>query len=123
MFALVATVALAIVRLRPFRVEVRGDSMRPTLEAGDWCVATARGRIRKRDIVVVERPDQPGLELVKRVTGAPGEEGLGFGEWFVEGDDPDASTDSRQFGPVRREAIRGRVVLVYWPRRRWRLLR
>src|SRR5436309_6768693 len=66
MFALVATVALAIVRLRPFRVEVRGDSMRPTLEAGDWCVATSRGRIRKGDIVVVERPDQPGLELVKR---------------------------------------------------------
>src|SRR2546423_12675721 len=120
MFALAAVAVLALLRLRPFRVEVRGDSMRPTLAPGDWCIATRGGRVEKGDVVVVERPDQPGLELVKRVTGAPGENGLGFDEWFVEGDEPSASTDSRHFGPVHQDAIRGRVRLGYRPR--WRRL-
>ena len=40
----------AALRLRPFRVEVLGDSMRPTLEPGDWCLATAGGRIKKGDL-------------------------------------------------------------------------
>ena len=70
----------------------------------------------------MERPHGPGVELVKRVTGAPGEEGLGFGEWFVEGDNPTESTDSRTFGPVPRSLIRGRVRAVYWPPGRWRSL-
>src|SRR5438270_5851691 len=74
MTAAVAALVVAIVRLRPFRVEVRGHSMRPALEAGDWCIATAGGRIRTGDVVVVEQPDRPGFELVKRVTGAPGDE-------------------------------------------------
>ena len=107
-----AAVVYAALRLRPFRVEIRGDSMRPTLEPGDWCVATAGGRIKKGDVVVIRRPDR---EVVKRVTGAPGEAGLGFDEWFVEGDNGAASTDSRVFGPLERDAIKGRVRFVYWP--------
>ena len=39
----------------------------PTLTAGDYLVATARGRPRSGAIVVVERPDRPGFEIVKRV--------------------------------------------------------
>jgi len=114
----VAALALlaAALRLRPFRVEVRGDSMRPALEPGDWAVATARGRVRPGDVVVVRRPDRADLEVVKRVAHAVGE------GWFVLGDSPDASTDSRTFGPIPRGAIAGRVRLVYWPPRRWRAL-
>ncbi|MFN2544370.1 MAG: S26 family signal peptidase [Actinomycetota bacterium] len=122
MVAVAAALAWAAFRLRPFRVEVRGESMRPTLEPGDWCLALAGGRVRSGDVVVLERAERPGLELVKRVTGAPGDEGLGSGDWRVEGDNPDASTDSRAFGAVRREAMRGRVAFLYWPPRRWRLL-
>jgi nickel-type superoxide dismutase maturation protease len=121
-FAAAAVLLVVAVRLRPFRVEVQGDSMRPTLEPGDWAVATAGGRVRKGDVVVLERPDRPGLEVVKRVTGAPSETGLGFDEWFVEGDNPQESTDSRTFGAVPRSAINGRVRLVYWPPRRWRVV-
>jgi len=33
----------------------------------------------------------------------------------VRGDNPDASTDSRVFGPVRRRAVIGRAVYRYWP--------
>ena len=112
----VAAAIVAIARLRPFRVEVRGDSMLPTLQPGDWCLATARARIATGHVVVLARPDRPGLEVVKRVRGASA------GAWMVTGDNPAASTDSRHFGPVAPEAIAGRVRLVYWPPRRWRTL-
>jgi signal peptidase I len=97
-------------------VEIEGDSMRPVLEPGDWAIATAGGRIRTGHVMVLERPDRPGLEVVKRVRA---EEPGGL---VVLGDNRAASTDSRRFGPVPRESMRGRVRLVYWPPRRWRAL-
>jgi type IV secretory pathway protease TraF len=68
---------------------------------------------------VVEHPDRTGYEMVKRVAAVPGDrvEGrlLGPNEYWVTGDNPDGSSDSRTFGPVPSDAIRGRVVLRYWP--------
>jgi signal peptidase I len=116
--ALAVVVAWFVLRRRPFRVEIRGASMEPTLAEGDWAVAIRR-RLRVGDVVVVEHPERPGFELVKRVVAAPGDavrdRRLGGGEWWVEGDRSDASTDSRSFGPVSRSSIRGTVVLVYAP--------
>ena len=43
-------------------------------------------------------------------------------EYFLLGDAPDYSTDSRSFGPVPRSAIVGRAWLVYRPVSRWRRL-
>jgi len=128
----IAAVALAIawayVRRRPFRVEIRGDSMSPTLRSGDWAVATRVGAPRRGQILVLEHPDRPGFEVVKRVVGvqgdlAPDGRPIGADRFWVEGDDPARSTDSRHFGPVARDAIRGRVWVVYWPADRWRVLR
>jgi len=48
---------------------------------------------------------------------------LGDDEYLLLGDAPDASTDARQFGPVSRSQLRARAWLVYWPLRRFRVLR
>ncbi len=48
---------------------------------------------------------------------------LGDGEWLLLGDDPYASTDSREFGPAGRDDIHARAWLVYWPPSRMRRLK
>jgi type IV secretory pathway protease TraF len=115
-------------RWRPFRVEVKGPSMAPTLQPGDWALAVASGRLRSGDVVVIEHPDRSGFEMVKRIVAGPGEpepDGrlLDPGEFWVEGDDAERSTDSRAFGPVRRSDIKAKMLLIYWPVERRCLLR
>jgi nickel-type superoxide dismutase maturation protease len=118
---------VAVFRWRPTRIEIQGASMVPTLMPGDWALAVARRRYRRGDVVVVEHPGRPGYEMVKRVAGAPlalvGERILGADEFWIEGDREDASTDSRHFGPIRREQVKAKVLLVYWPKERRRRVR
>jgi signal peptidase I len=111
--------AFAALRWRPFRVEVRGRSMLPALEPGDWALAV-NTPVRAGDVVVVEHPERPGFELVKRVVAVPGDvigDGrvLGADEYWVEGDAGGSSSDSRAFGPVGRAGLKGTVVYVWWP--------
>ena len=47
---------------------------------------------------------------VKRVTGRRD------GGWWLEGDNPAASTDSRQVGAVSDRDVVARVLMRYWPR-------
>jgi signal peptidase I len=90
----------------------------------------------------------PGLEVVKRVVGLPGERvrlvagrlqadgvavaepylagaaggdldlRLGGDQYLVLGDNRAASTDGRDFGPVPARALTARVRFAYWPPRR-----
>jgi signal peptidase I len=54
----------------------------------------------------------------------PGDAGtLSHEEYFLLGDWPDASTDARHFGPVHRRALKARAWLVYWPVRRFRVVK
>lgn len=99
-----------VVALRQLsRVEVVGDSMRPTLNPGDRLVVSRFGRARPGDLVAVADPREPARTMVKRLA-ATSTAGL-----TVLGDNPAASTDSRVFGPVPATSLRGRVVYRYYP--------
>ncbi len=121
LFRLLAAAAVLAwwVPRRPFRVAVDGESMRPTLEPGDFVIATRPRRVVRGSLVLVEHPRRPGYEMVKRVAALPGEEAgpflLGPAEFWLLGDNGDRSTDSRQFGPVDRSAVRGIIAWRYWP--------
>ena len=47
---------------------------------------------------------------------------LPAGYFFLLGDDPDRSTDSRQLGPFPIDLVKARAWIVYWPLSRWRVL-
>jgi nickel-type superoxide dismutase maturation protease len=68
--------------------------MEPSLHEGDWVLARRSGHARPGQVVVLEHPQRPGLLIVKRV------ERLGPSGYWVLGDSPGASTDSRHFGAV-----------------------
>jgi nickel-type superoxide dismutase maturation protease len=93
---------------RRFRVE--DQSMRPTLEPGDY-VLVNRWAFRFRapspgDLVVVQDPEEPSRFLVKRVS-----EWTAAGAIRLAGDNEGASRDSRAFGPVPLDRIIGKVWL------------
>ena len=81
--------------------------MSPYLRAGDHVLVRYGGRVRAGDIALVALPERP--LAVKRAI-RPSAAG-----WWVQGDNPFASTDSRVLGPVPADAIVGRVVWRYWP--------
>ncbi len=88
--------------------------MRPTLEPGDHLLVLRRRWFRRRrlrpgHLVVVPDPRSPDRFLVKRITA------VGPSSIRVRGDNPAASTDSREFGAVPRDAVVGRAVYRYAP--------
>lgn len=90
--------------------------MEPTLRAGDHLAVRPLAAFEpaSHQIVVVHAA---GLEMVKRVTGAPSP-----GRFIVTGDNAARSTDSRRFGAVSARDVGGVVRAIYWPLRRARLL-
>jgi len=91
------------------RVVVEGDSMMPTLRAGDRCIVKWGQTAQVGDIVVARRPDRPELIVVKRVSAIEPD-----GHW-LEGDNTKGSHDSWVFGPVASAGILAVVTYRYWP--------
>jgi signal peptidase I len=118
-----AVCGAAAVGLRPLRVEVAGTSMVPALLPGDRLLALRQPRYGIGDLVVVGDPRDPARLLVKRLAALPGSRisasgvtiEAGADEVVLLGDNPDASTDSREIGPVRLADLRGRCVYRYAP--------
>ena len=98
--------------LRPRRVLVSGRSMEPTLTAGDRLLVLRTRRLKAGDVVAMRHPHDPRRVIVKRAAA------VRRGEVVVRGDNPEASTDSRSFGPVANEAVLGKVVRRYAPKGR-----
>lgn len=94
-------------------VVVEGESMSPTLLPEDY-VLVDRGAYVDRlpkpgEVVLAVDPRETVRTLLKRVAELS-DDGID-----LRGDNASFSTDSREFGPVPAELLRGRVVLVYWP--------
>ncbi|HXG35938.1 MAG TPA: signal peptidase I [Dehalococcoidia bacterium] len=139
---------LALSRLKP--VKVRGWSMSPSLLPGEYvlvdCSAYRLAKPTRGEVVLAAGPPGgPGL-VIKRIVALPGDEApllqtvashsaqtnpvaqasgrvLAADEYFLLGDWPEMSTDSRNYGPVKGKDILGRAWLVYWPPKSMRLIR
>lgn len=98
---------LWLLRLRK-RFRVTGASMLPLLEPGQEVLIDRRAYRREPpqpgDIVVAQHPYQPDLKIIKRVTAVSTD-----GRYFLQGDNPQESSDSRSFGAVSPQLILGRV--------------
>ncbi len=79
--------------------------MNPTLQDREVVLVDREAAIGVGDIVVAKHPVEQISELIKRVDHINK-----HGHYFLIGDNPDDSNDSRHFGAVTREYIKGKVV-------------
>ena len=90
------------------RLKVVGDSMLPWLRAGEEILIDPKAYTKSKpeinDIVAIAHPLKPNLTIVKRVKAIADD-----GKYFLIGDNPAASTDSRHWGNVTHQQIIGKV--------------
>ena len=88
------------------KYQIEGHSMLPTLAGEERVLVNRWGRVKPGDIVIIRGE---GKDVVKRLAKIT-QQG-----YFVEGDNKEHSTDSRQFGPVEKKNIIGKVIFRYGP--------
>jgi hypothetical protein len=81
------------------RVRVLGNSMTPTLLAGDWLLVRHGAPLRPGAIVLARFRSRPDLVVIKRAVAESD------GGWLLASDNPGAGSDSRQYGPADVQAV------------------
>ncbi|CAO1425206.1 unnamed protein product [Diamesa serratosioi] len=114
-----------------------GESMQPTLFSNNILIcdrfSPRMNRLFRNDIVISKHPNQPLQYICKRIVATPGDivivdetedktgkEGtknklIPVGHVFLEGDNSQNSTDSRNYGPIPKGLIRSKVIARIWP--------
>ena len=125
-------------------VKVDGDSMKNTLKNGDILLLYKLSSIDRFDIIVLDE-EKDNEKIIKRVIGLPGEtvaikkgkiyindkvidDEYAYGEttdynkvtlkddeYFILGDNRLISKDSRYFGPIKDNEIKGKIVFRLFP--------
>lgn len=92
---------------RPVGLLVRrisGESMLPTLRAGQLVLFASGRPLHVGDVVMFRHDNKEKIKRIAR---------LESGKVYLLGDNPEASTDSREFGWLGNEVVVGVLV---WPR-------
>jgi nickel-type superoxide dismutase maturation protease len=98
-------IALVLLGYR-FKYVCTGNSMYPTIKNGETVLVDRdTENIEVGDIVLAKHPAEMLSEIIKRV-----ERTDERGNYFLVGDNSGNSIDSRSFGAVKREYIKGKVV-------------
>lgn len=93
-----------------FRVaRIHGDSMVPKFRSGDLVLIKSANQAKRNQVVIAQRPDREELLIIKRVITITNQ-----GYW-LQGDNAEFSDDSRLFGEVSKDLIKGVVLFRYWP--------
>ena len=125
-------------------VRVNGQSMYPTLKGGEIMILNKLGKVNRFDIVVLKIESEED-NLIKRIIGMPGEtveiknneiyindkvlkDKYGYGltydidkvtlgddEYFILGDNRKISLDSRVFGTIKKDEIKGTTNFIIYP--------
>ena len=100
------------------KVEVRGDSMSPNYNDGDWLLFRLLPAKSKADelvgkVVLIQRRSNLGEDFlqVKRVTKVHND--TNETEIWVEGDNKEKSTDSRTWGALDSSEVIAKLVIRY----------
>lgn len=142
---IVIVVVVVLIRtfiITPVRVD--GDSMKNTLKNGDILLLYKLSSIDRFDIIVLDE-EKDNEKIIKRVIGLPGEtvaikkgkiyindkvidDEYAYGEtsdynkvtlkddeYFILGDNRLISKDSRYFGPIKDNEIKGEIVFRLFP--------
>ena len=103
------------------KIEVRGDSMSPNYNDGDWLLFYLLPAKSKADslvgkVVLIQRHSEVGTDFlqVKRVSKVTNDQDFDNEvKIWVEGDNKEKSTDSRSWGALNRDEVIGKLILRY----------